>query len=98
MRAGECGMAVHYLGRMTEDYFGNGDRLGVKIDYLREKFPLGTAGALDLLDPQSGSAFVVTNGDVITDIRYGELLDFHVRHNAVATMKDGDLFERGCVD
>lgn len=79
-------LAVHYLGHMIEEHFGNGDRLGVQIDYLREQSPLGTAGALGLLDPRPDAAFVVTNGDVITDIRYGELLDFHLRHNAAATM------------
>jgi dTDP-glucose pyrophosphorylase len=79
-------LAIHYLGHMIEDYFGNGERLGVRIDYLREQSPLGTAGALGLLDPRPGAPFVVTNGDVITDIRYGELLDFHIRHNAAATM------------
>lgn len=79
-------LAVHYLGHMIEEYFGNGERFGVRIDYLREESPLGTAGALALLSPRPDAAFVVTNGDVITDIRYGELLDFHVRHNAAATM------------
>lgn len=79
-------LAIHYLGHMVEGYFADGERLGVRIDYLREQTPLGTAGALGLLNPRPEAAFVVTNGDVITDIRYGELLDFHVRHNAAATM------------
>ena len=79
-------LAIHYLGQMIEDYFGNGKRLDVQIDYLREQSPLGTAGALGLLNPRPDAPFVVTNGDVITDIRYGELLDFHIRHNAAATM------------
>ncbi len=79
-------LAIHYLGQMIEDYFGNGERLGVRIDYLREQSPLGTAGALGLLNPLPSIPFVVTNGDVITDIRYGELLDFHIRHDAAATM------------
>jgi dTDP-glucose pyrophosphorylase len=79
-------LAVHYLGHMIEKHFGNGERLGVQIDYLREQSPLGTAGALGLLNPRPDAAFVVTNGDVITDIHYGELLDFHLRHNAAATM------------
>jgi dTDP-glucose pyrophosphorylase len=79
-------LAVHYLGHMIEEHFGNGQSLGVQIDYLREQTPLGTAGALGLLQPRPDEAFVVTNGDVITDIRYGELLDFHLRHNAAATM------------
>ena len=79
-------LAIHYLGSMIEDYFGNGERLSVRIDYLREQQPLGTAGALGLLSPRPDAPFVVTNGDVITDIRYGELLDFHIRHDAAATM------------
>ncbi len=79
-------LAVHYLGHMIQSHFGNGEHLGVQIDYLNEKSPLGTAGALGLLSPRPGAPFVVTNGDVITDIHYGELLDFHIRHNAMATM------------
>ncbi len=79
-------LAIYHLGHMIEEYFGNGDELGVKIEYLREESPLGTAGALGLLNPPPEAAFVVTNGDVITDIRYGELLDFHIQHGATATM------------
>ena len=79
-------LAIQYLGHMVENYFGNGEHLGVRIDYLREQSPLGTAGALGLLDPRPDSHFVVTNGDVLTDIRYGDLLDFHIRHAAIATM------------
>jgi len=79
-------LAIHYLGYMIEEYFGDGDHLDIRIDYLREQSPLGTAGALGLLNPRPYAPFVVTNGDVITDIRYGELLDFHVRHAATATM------------
>ena len=79
-------LAINYLGSMIEKYFGNGERLAVQIDYLREQSPLGTAGALGLLNPCPDAPFVVTNGDVITDIRYGELLDFHIRHDAAATM------------
>ena len=79
-------LAIYHLGHMIEEYFGNGERFGVNIDYLREESPLGTAGALSLLNPVPDSAFVVTNGDVITDIRYGELIDFHQQHFAKATM------------
>jgi NDP-sugar pyrophosphorylase family protein len=71
---------------MIENYFGNGERFGVSINYLREDSPLGTAGALGLLSPLPESTLIVTNGDVITDIHYGDLLDFHKQHNAQATM------------
>lgn len=79
-------LAVHFLGHMIEDYFGDGSRWQVDIEYLREKSPLGTAGAIGLLDPHPEAPFLVSNGDILTDIRYGELLDFHCRHTATATM------------
>jgi dTDP-glucose pyrophosphorylase len=79
-------LAIHYLGHMIVDHFEDGSRFGVRIEYLREDSPLGTAGALSLLQPRPDEPFVVTNGDVVTDIRYGDLLDFHIRHEASATM------------
>jgi dTDP-glucose pyrophosphorylase len=79
-------LAIHYLGHMIEEYFGDGSRWRIKIDYLREETPLGTAGAISLLNPRPDVPFVVSNGDVLTDIRYGELLDFHCHHGASATM------------
>jgi len=79
-------LAIHYLGHMIEEYFGDGGRWQVSIDYLREESPLGTAGAIGLLSPRPELPFLVSNGDVLTDIRYGELLDFHCRHAAMATM------------
>ncbi len=79
-------LAVHYLGHMIEEHFGDGSRWQVEIEYLREQTPLGTAGALGLLGQRPSEPFLVTNGDVLADIRYGELLDFHRRHRAQATM------------
>ena len=79
-------IAVHYLGHMIEDYFGSGEKWNVEIDYVREDSPLGTAGAISLLQPRPDQPFVVSNGDILTDIRFGELLDFHCRHRAAATM------------
>jgi dTDP-glucose pyrophosphorylase len=79
-------LAIHYLGHMIEEYFGDGSRWRVKIEYLREESPLGTAGAIALLSPRPDQPFLVSNGDVLTDIHYGELLDFHCRHGASATM------------
>jgi dTDP-glucose pyrophosphorylase len=79
-------LAIHYLGHMIEDYFGDGSSWQVKIDYLREDTPLGTAGAMGLFDVPPESAFLVTNGDVLTDVRYADVFDFHRRHGATATM------------
>lgn len=79
-------VATHYLGYMIEDHFGAGDRWGVEIEYIEEEQPLGTAGALAYIRGRLDAPFVVTNGDVLTDIRYAELLDFHNRQQADATM------------
>lgn len=79
-------LSLHYLGNVITDYFGNGEKLGVEIGYVTEQTPLGTAGALSLIDPVPECPFIVTNGDVLTDIHYGEMLDFHLSHQATATM------------
>jgi dTDP-glucose pyrophosphorylase len=79
-------LSIHYLGHMIEDHFGDGSAWQVRIDYLREPSPLGTAGSIGLLSPRPTAPFVVSNGDVLTDIHFGELLDFHCRHAALATM------------
>jgi dTDP-glucose pyrophosphorylase len=79
-------IAIRYLGHLIEEYFGDGSRWNVDIQYLREADPLGTAGALSMLDPRPTESIVVTNGDVLTDVRYGEFLEFHLRNGAAATM------------
>ena len=79
-------ISLHYLGHMVEEHFGDGSDYGVRIEYLREDAPLGTAGCLSLLSKIPELPFIVTNGDVLTDIHYNEFLDFHNRHDASATM------------
>ena len=79
-------LAIHYLGHMIREYFGDGSNWQVFIDYLQEQQPLGTAGALGMLETRPDDPFLVTNGDVLTDIHYGEMLDFHTLHGASATM------------
>jgi dTDP-glucose pyrophosphorylase len=79
-------LAIHHLGEVIEEYFGNGQFLGVNISYIKEKSPLGTAGALGLIDPKPNKPILVANGDVLTDIRYGDILEFHSQNNAMATM------------
>ena len=79
--------ATHYLGHMIQDYFGDGSQWQVEIEYLNEETPLGTAGAISLLDNKPTQPVIVTNGDVITDISFGEILDFHTKHQkTLATM------------
>ena len=79
-------IAVHHLGDVIKDYFGDGSNFGVSINYISEQFPLGTAGALSLLKPIPAKPFLVTNGDVITEINYSELVDFHNRNKSLLTI------------
>lgn len=78
--------SVYYLAHMIVQHFEKGQRWNVSIDYVHETSPMGTAGALSLLNPKPDRSFVVLNGDILSTVRYGELLDFHRRYNAVATM------------
>lgn len=79
-------ISVNYLAQVIEDYFKDGGALDVQIEYIREEVPLGTAGCLSLLKQRPDKPFVVTNGDVLTDIHYNEILDYHIGYNATATM------------
>ena len=79
-------ISLHYLGELISDYFGDGSNLGVSISYLHESEPLGTAGALSLIEPEPELPFIITNGDIISDINYGNFLDFHDSNKSQATM------------
>ena len=69
-------IATGYLAELIEAFFGDGSRYGIAIDYFREHEPLGTVGALSLIDGLDED-FLVMNGDVLTDLDYGLLLDDH---------------------
>jgi NDP-sugar pyrophosphorylase family protein len=49
-------LAIRYLGHLIEDYFGDGRRWDVRIDYLREDAPLGTGGCIGFAEPEAGAA------------------------------------------
>jgi dTDP-glucose pyrophosphorylase/predicted transcriptional regulator len=79
-------ISINYLGTMIEEYFGKGENLDVEIAYIKEKKPLGTSGALGLIHGKLNKDFIVTNGDVISNINYGDVLDFHCKKSSIATM------------
>ena len=79
-------ISLHYLGHVIKNYFGNGERWNINIIYIDENQPLGTAGAISLLDPFPNTPFIITNGDIITSTNYSDLLDFHIKNDADATM------------
>ena len=77
---------TNYLGEQIERYFGDGNRFGINISYVRESEPLGTAGSLRLLDLNDPEPFIVTNGDVLTDLEYASLLEFHKSQESVLSV------------
>jgi len=79
-------ISVNYMAEMIEDYFGNGSKFGVSISYLREDSQLGTAGAIGLFEEYPVDSFFVINGDLLTQINFNHLLDFHLHQEAVATL------------
>ena len=81
-------ISINYLGKMVEDYFKDGKKYGVKIHYLKERTPLGTAGSIGLLNDKITKKlpFIVTNGDVLTEVNLNALLSFHKKEKSMGTM------------
>lgn len=79
-------IAIHYLGDIIEQYFGNGTKWGVEISYIKETKPLGTAGAISLMRNYPDSPMIITNGDVMTDVQFSDLIDFHEKNMPSATV------------
>lgn len=79
-------ISINYKGEMIEEYFGNGSDWGIQIDYIREDKRLGTAGSLRLLPETNTQPIIVMNGDILTKVDFRNLLDFHLNHEADATL------------
>jgi NDP-sugar pyrophosphorylase family protein len=79
-------ISLNYLGDMISDHFGDGGPWDVKITYVREDEPRGTAGALSLLENRPVDPIIVLNGDILTRMDFGALLAFHREHEAAATV------------
>jgi len=79
-------MCINYKGHMIQDYFGDGHKFGVQIEYVLEEERMGTAGALSLLNHVPSEPFFVMNGDLLTNINFESLLDYHQAQNVQATM------------
>jgi len=78
-------LTVGHLSELLRTYFQDGSRFGVQIDYSYEEKPLGTAGPLAMVHGLSDT-FLVTNGDVLTTLDIGSLIDYHRSEGAVATI------------
>jgi mannose-1-phosphate guanylyltransferase/mannose-1-phosphate guanylyltransferase/phosphomannomutase len=84
---GDILLNVQYQSRQVIDYFGDGDRFGVKIRYIEESTPLDTAGAIKLAEPYfTGESLIVFNADILTNLDLRALIKFHKDNQADATL------------
>jgi len=79
-------ISINYLGEVIENYFGNGESFGVRIDYLREKNKRGTAGPLSLLPQIPSAPTLVINGDIFTASDFNALFSYHKSANSQLTI------------
>jgi mannose-1-phosphate guanylyltransferase/phosphomannomutase len=79
-------VTVAFLPQAIRSYFGDGEPLGVNIEYSVEESPLGTAGSVRLASEKLADTFVVISGDALTDVNLQKLVDFHRERGAAVTI------------
>ena len=79
-------LTVSYLHEKIEEYFGDGSRLGVHIQYFVEETPLGNAGALFKLKNELTEPFLLLNADAVFDVDFNRMVEFHKSHGGLATL------------
>ena len=95
-------LIVGYLKEIIKEHFGNGSKFGVRINYIEESEPLGTAGALYYLKNEPDD-FILVFGDLILDIDFNRFMSFHKEHESTITLfghpnshpYDSDVIEVG---
>lgn len=79
-------LSVGYKSEIIVDYFKDGRNFGVNIEYIFEEQRMGTAGALGLMKDKLKDPFFVMNGDLLTNINFENMMQYHLEHNSFATM------------
>jgi len=86
-------LATNYKSDYIENFFGNGDKYGVKLTISKEEIPLGTAGPVKLLQNQlNNEPFLVMNGDILTLLHYRNLYDFACSKDTLLTITTKDIY------
>lgn len=78
-------ITTHYKPEIITNHFGDGSKFGVEIKYLHENEPLGTAGGLGMIKKRNGPLLII-NGDILTQLDYQTLFEFHKEHRADMTV------------
>ena len=81
----QVNVAVHHESGKITEHFGDGRKFGVEITYLNEHRPLGTAGALGLMEPPQDTVLVI-NGDILTQVDFGAMVAYHREQGADLTV------------
>jgi mannose-1-phosphate guanylyltransferase len=79
-------LSAGYLPTVFDAHLGDGDDLGVKLTYVTEEKPLGTGGAVKNVERYLDDTFIVFNGDILTNLNISQLIEYHRRKKAVATL------------
>ena len=79
-------ITISYLGNVITDYFGDGKKFGVHIEYFYENQPLGNAGALFKLKSQLTEDFLLLNADSMFNIDFQRFIDFHRQKGGLVTL------------
>ena len=79
-------LSVSYKSEVIEEYFGDGSNFGVNIEYIHEDKRMGTAGALSLMRDKLNESFFVMNGDLLTNINFENMMNYHLSNKSIATM------------
>ena len=79
-------VTLAFLPQAIRSYFGNGDTLGLNVEYSVEELPLGTAGSVRLASSKLEETFLVISGDALCDVDLGALIDFHREKGAAVTI------------
>ena len=85
---------TNYLSKVIEDHFRNNSKFDVKISILKEKKFMGTIGGVSIAKKLINNDFILTNGDIVSDIRYDEVLDYHQRLNSDATISVNNYLQK----
>ena len=79
-------LAVGHLSELIKAFFGDGSKFDIKIKYSKEDTPLGTVGGLGLIKDDLNETFLIMNGDVLTTLNFSDLVNYHKRNGAIATV------------
>jgi len=79
-------ISIGYLGYQIKNYFGDGSQMGIRIEYIEEKEPLGTAGCLNLLRGKLKETFLLFGGDNITSLNLNRFTEYHKAKGGIMTV------------